>query len=171
MGETALPTGLFSSLPRSEERQALRSTAKDTLKILKTRLNPGLAVWSSKAELNRCLWLIEAHGMMALSLRAWRDVRPQGSPPARDRQTGRRAAGRASAAPMGLLSSFRNAQLLSQNCLTGKLSSTSIMQFSHQNYRRCLKRNKKRLNLKCVCATPSSCGSVNGLQIPPLAVK
>lgn len=68
---------------------------------------------------------------------------------------------RRSAGPF--LSGFRNAKRLSQNCLLGKLSSASIMQFSHQNYRLCLKRNKKKLRLKCFCATTSpSCGSVMG---------
>lgn len=52
------------------------------------RLSPGLAVWSPKAELNRCLWLIEARGRTAHSLRSWSDARAQSSPPATDRQPG-----------------------------------------------------------------------------------
>jgi hypothetical protein len=41
------------------------------------------------------------------------------------------------------------AKPLPQKHLRGKLLSASIMQFSHWNYRLCLKRNKKKLNVKC----------------------
>ena len=50
------PTHPFSSLFDSEERQTSLSILKDTMKVQKMRLSPGLARWSPKNELNQCLW-------------------------------------------------------------------------------------------------------------------
>lgn len=89
------------------------------------RLSPGLAVWSPKAELNRCLWLIEGHGRTASrsGQGAMPELRALRLPQADSRVEG---SGR-SDGPCP--SRFGNAKLLSQNCLSGRLLSTSIMQF------------------------------------------
>lgn len=161
------PTDLFSSLRNSDERWASASIRKDTLKIQKMRVSPGLAVRSPKAELNRCLWLIEAQGRTALSLRSWSDARAQSSPPAPDRQTaGRRAVGR-SDGPFP--SRFGNAKLLSQKLSLGKIVIYKHYAISPSELQAVL---GKKLNLKCFCAAASpSCGSVNGFQIPSPASK
>lgn len=117
-----------------------------------------MALQSSKDNLNRCIWLTEAHRRVALFLGSWGEARPRSFPPAGDRQVQMEGQWGGPGGPDGpFLSGFRNAKLFPQNRLTGKLSSTSIMQFSHQNHRLCLKRNKNKLNLKCFSATtPSS---------------